>query len=177
MARRAAIAHAGAAMTYADPDTNWPPLKAAVAALGAVMVAASIGSLATTPNIPIWYEGLTKPAFNPPNWVFAPVWSALYAMMAYAFYRILRLRPSPARASAIMSYCGQLALNALWSVVFFGLHSPSVGFLVVVSLWVLILLTFLRFLALDRIAGWLFAPYLGWVSFAALLNAAIWRLN
>lgn len=158
-------------------SSGWPPFRAASIAFIAVATAAAIGSFATTPNIPTWYEGLNKPAFNPPNWIFAPVWSALYLMMAYALYRILRLPASPARRSAIIAFAGQLALNALWSVVFFALRSPALAFLVIVSLWTLIALTMTRFLALDRIAGWLLAPYLAWVSFAALLNAAVWRLN
>lgn len=157
--------------------SGWPPLKAALVALAAVAAAAIIGSLATTPNIPVWYGQLNKPGFNPPNWIFAPVWTALYAMMAIAFYRILRLPPSSGRKSAVIAFLGQMALNALWSVVFFELRSPSVGFLVIVSLWALIGLTTLRFLALDRIAGWLLAPYIAWVTFAAALNGAIWALN
>lgn len=156
---------------------GWPPLKAALVAAATVAAAALIGSAATTPNLAGWYASLAKPSFNPPNWIFAPVWTALYLMIALALFRILLLPPSLARRSALIAFFGQMALNALWSVVFFALRSPAAGFLVIVSLWTLILLTMLRFLALDRAAGWLFAPYLAWVSFAALLNAAIWRLN
>lgn len=159
----------------ANPD--WPSWKAALVAVATVAAAAIVGNLATTPNIPTWYAGLVKPSFNPPNWIFGPVWAALYAMMAVGFFRILRLPASAPRKSAIIAFAGQIALNALWSVVFFALRSPSVGFLVLISLWALIVLTMLRFLALDRIAGWLMAPYLAWASFAALLNAAIWNLN
>ena len=164
-------------MTPSFSAAGWSPANAAAVALICVAAAAIVGSAATTPNIAGWYAGLAKPFFNPPNWIFAPVWTALYVMMALALYRILRLPPSPARRSALIAFAGQLALNALWSVVFFALQSPPMGFLVIVSLWTLIVLTMLRFLALDRIAGWLLAPYLAWVSFAALLNAAIWRLN
>ena len=164
-------------MTPSFSAAGWPPAKAAVVALICVAAAAIVGSAATTPNIAGWYAGLSKPSFNPPNWIFAPVWTALYLMMALALYRILRLPASTARRSALIAFAGQLALNALWSVVFFALQSPPMGFLVIVSLWTLIALTMLRFLALDRTAGWLLAPYLAWVSVAALLNAAIWRLN
>ena len=157
--------------------SGWPPFKCALVALTVVAAAGTIGSLATTPNIPTWYAGLTKPAFNPPNWIFAPVWTALYVMMAAAFFRILRLPASAQRRSAIIAFLGQMALNALWSVVFFAMRSPPVGFLVIVSLWTLIFLTMLRFLTLDRTAGWLLAPYLAWVTFAAVLNGAIWSLN
>lgn len=163
--------------TSAPANPDWSPFKAALVALACVAGAAAIGNAATMPNIPTWYAGLAKPSFNPPNWVFAPVWTALYAMMALAFYRVLRLPASPERRSAIIAFVGQMALNALWSVAFFGLHSPAVGFLVIFGLWSLIVVAMLRFLALDRVAGWLLAPYLLWVSFAAILNAAVWRLN
>lgn len=171
----------GAPVSHPSPaspaTSNLPPLYAALIAVATVASASIIGSLATTPNIPTWYAGLTKPSFNPPNWIFGPVWTALYAMMAIAFFRILRRPASPARRSAIIAFVGQMALNALWSVVFFELKSPPLGFLVVASLWALIALTARRFAGLDRVAGMLMAPYLAWVSFAALLNAAIWRLN
>jgi tryptophan-rich sensory protein len=146
-------------------------------AFATVAAAAIVGNLATMPFIPVWYAGLAKPSFSPPNWVFGPVWSALYVMMAAAFYRILRLPASAARKSAIIAFCGQMALNALWSVVFFALQSPATAFLVIAGLWALIVVAALRFAALDRLAGLLVAPYLAWVSFAAVLNAAIWRLN
>lgn len=153
------------------------PLLSAALATGLVASAGLIGNLATLPNIPVWYATLAKPSFTPPNSLFGPVWTILYVMMAWAFYRILRLPSSERRRSAIIAFVGQMALNALWSVVFFGLHSPPVGFLVIAALWSAILVTLLRFVAIDRIAGLALTPYLAWVTFAAVLNAAIWRLN
>lgn len=153
-------------------------LPAALIAAATVFAAATIGNLATMPAIPTWYAGLTKPAFNPPNWVFGPVWGLLYAMMAVAFWRILRLpAEQPGRAPAIGAFLAQMALNALWSVAFFGAKSPSLGFLTIVALWLAIAATIALFARLDRIAAALLVPYIAWVSFAAVLNAAIWRLN
>jgi tryptophan-rich sensory protein len=143
-----------------------------------VLAASLLGGLFTGPAIPGWYAGLVKPSFNPPNWVFGPVWTLLYAMMAYAFFRILRLPAgTPGRSTAIVVFAGQLILNAGWSGAFFALQSPAAGLLVILPLLGLILLTIRLFLALDRVAGWLLLPYALWVSFATLLNFALWRLN
>lgn len=143
-----------------------------------VAAAGTLGNLATLPNIPTWYAGLVKPSFNPPNWVFGPVWTVLYIAMAYAFFRILRLRPAPPdRNLAIAMFFIQIVLNAAWSFAFFAAHSPALGLGVVALLWLSVLATLVVFWQADRLAGLLFVPYLAWVSFAALLNVAIWRLN
>ena len=150
----------------------------ALAAIGCVIAAGAIANAATLPNIPTWHAGLNKPWFNPPNGVFAPVWSVLYAAMAFAFYRILRSAPAmPGRTQAIGLFMAQLAFNAGWSVVFFGLHSLAGGFAVIIVLIALVAATMAAFFRIDAIAGWCFAPYLAWVCFAAVLNAAFWRLN
>lgn len=154
------------------------PLFAALVAGAVVFAAATIGNLATMPAIPTWYAGLTKPSFNPPNWLFGPVWGLLYAMMAVAFWRILRLPAgAPGRGAAISAFLAQMTLNALWSVAFFGAQSPPLGFAVIAALWIAIAATIGLFRRLDRLAAWMLVPYLAWVSFAALLNGAIWRLN
>lgn len=143
-----------------------------------VVAAGGLGNLATIPNIPTWYAGLVKPAFNPPNWIFGPVWTALYVLMAYAFYRILCQAPGhKRRRGAIVAFLVQIALNAAWSFAFFGAHSPAFGLAIILPLWVAIAVTLWLFLSQDRTAGWCIAPYLAWVSFAVLLNVAIWRLN
>jgi tryptophan-rich sensory protein len=142
-----------------------------------VAIAAVAGSLATAPNIPVWYAGLVKPSFNPPNWIFGPVWSVLYIAMAYAFYRVVVSAESPVRRAAFIAFLVQVVLNGGWSFAFFGAHSPGLGLLVVAALWCAVLATLLLFWRIDRMAGWLFVPYLAWVSFAALLNAAVFRLN
>ena len=156
-----------------------PPLWAALAIAILPVVAASIaGSAATVPQIPTWYAGLVKPPFNPPNWIFAPVWTALYAMMALAVFRILRLPIGiPGRRRALLAYHLQLLLNLAWSFAFFGANSPLAGLAVILPLLAAILATIATFRPLDRLAANLFWPYLAWVGFATLLNASIWWLN
>lgn len=156
-----------------------PPLWAALAIAILPVVAASIaGSAATVPQIPSWYAGLIKPPFNPPNWIFAPVWTALYALMALAVFRILRLPVgTPGRGRALLAYHLQLLVNIGWSFAFFGANSPVAGLAVILPLLVLILATIAAFRPLDRLASNLLWPYLAWVAFATLLNASIWWLN
>ncbi|MEN3951844.1 TspO/MBR family protein [Iodidimonas sp. SYSU 1G8] len=161
------------------PDqSRMPPLRALLLAVLPVLTAAVLGNLATTPNIPTWYAGLDKPDFNPPNWVFGPAWGMLYILMAYAFFRVLRLDPkTPGRKAAIGLFLFQMVLNAAWSWAFFAAHSPLAGLVVISALWIAIAATLFSFLHLDRIAGLCFVPYIAWVSFAALLNFEIYRLN
>lgn len=156
------------------------PLSFRSAALAALPVIATslVGNFVTLPRIEGWYAGLTKPFFNPPNWVFGPVWTALFVMMAYSAYRIWQLDPAIAgRRRALRAFYLQLALNAGWSVAFFGLQSPAAGIGVIVLLLVMIMLTIRDFSRLDRVAALLLVPYAAWVSYASLINAAIWWLN
>lgn len=148
-----------------------------VTAIVPVAAAAIAGNLATIPNIPTWYSHLTKPWFNPPNWVFAPVWTTLFMMVAYAFYRVLVSRSSDWAPGAVGLFLSQMALNPLWSWVFFSLHSPRAALAVIAFLWLAILLTIIAFWQVDRIASFFLWPYLLWVSFAAVLNWEIDRLN
>lgn len=131
--------------------------------------------LLTEPNVLTWYATLAKPSFNPPNWVFAPVWTILYALMAIAGWRVWRVRDF--HSGALLFWAAQLALNFAWSFVFFGMHAIGLALIEVAILWLMVLLTMLSFFRIDRIAGWLFVPYLAWVSFAAALNGAILQLN
>jgi translocator protein len=143
-----------------------------------VLCAGLAGGMFTGPAIPLWYAGLVKPWFSPPNWVFGPVWTVLYVMMAYAFYRILILpQNTPGRSLALVCFVGQLILNAGWSAVFFGLRSPSGGMIVIVSLLSMIVVLIALFRPLDRVAAMLLMPYAAWVGFATLLNAGFWWLN
>ena len=144
----------------------------------ACQCAGLIGSVFTTPAIPTWYATLQKPFFNPPNWLFAPAWVTLYLLMGIAAFLIWRqgLGQKGVRAALII-FLVQLVLNALWSVVFFGLQSPLYGVVVILALWVAILLTILSFFRLSTAAGVLLLPYILWVSFAAVLNVAILVLN
>jgi tryptophan-rich sensory protein len=149
-----------------------------VVSLVACQCAGLIGSIFTTPAIPTWYATLQKPSFNPPNWLFAPAWITLYLLMGIAAFLIWRrgLKQKEVRA-ALVVFLVQLVLNALWSVVFFGLQSPLYGMVVILALWVAILLTILRFFKLSTAAGALMLPYILWVSFASVLNIAIFMLN
>ena len=136
-----------------------------VSAVGGAVTASSVGS---------WYPTLAKPAFNPPNWIFAPVWTVLYFMMAIAAWRIWR-RGGGSRALSLFAL--QLALNLAWSIIFFGMHAVGAALLEIAVLLLAILATTVVFWRSDRMAGMLFVPYAAWVAFAAILNAAIWQLN
>jgi tryptophan-rich sensory protein len=123
-----------------------------------------------------WYERLNKPSWRPPNWLFAPVWSALYLMIAVAGWLVWR-SAGLAAAGALALWLGQLVLNAAWSPAFFGLRRPDLGLVVISALWLAIVATVIAFTGISVWATWLMVPYLLWVSFASLLNLAIWRLN
>ncbi len=143
-----------------------------------VVAVSFLGNAVTMPQIATWYPTLVKPPFNPPNWLFGPVWTLLFALMAVSVYRILRLPAgTPGKAGALTAYHVQLGLNLLWSCVFFGLNSPLGGIFVIVPFLAMILVTIALFRPLDRPAANLQLPYVAWVSFATLLNVSIWWLN
>lgn len=143
-------------------------LNAAISALGGWVTASSVGT---------WYLTLEKPSFNPPNWIFAPVWSALYLMIAIAGWRAWRGSSGPRRQLALTAYAVQLALNLSWSFVFFGARLIGPALAVIAVLLVAIIANAFIFWRIDRAAGALLLPYAAWVSFATVLNAALWRLN
>jgi benzodiazapine receptor len=139
---------------------------------------AAVGAFSTASSIPTWYAALTKPSFNPPNWIFAPVWTTLYGLMAIAAWLVWRTTPPTRdRRSGLVFFTIQLLLNAFWTPVFFSLHQLLPALIVILCLWIAILLTALRFWKVDRFAGGLMIPYLLWVSFASVLNYEIFRLN
>lgn len=141
-------------------------------------MAGSVGSVFTAPSIATWYATLIKPTLNPPAWVFGPVWTTLFALMGAAVFLVWRTGLSSARVKiALAIFAVQLMLNTLWSIIFFGLHSPGGAFIEIVALWIAIVTTIIVFAKISRPAAWLLAPYLAWVSFAAYLNYAIWVLN
>ena len=145
--------------------------------VGICLGAAGIGSILTTPSIATWYATLRKPPWTPPNWLFGPVWTALYLGMAVAVWLVWRQAGfSPARL-ALTLFALQLVLNVAWSGIFFRMRLPGAAFLEVVLLWLFILLTAIAFWPVSRTASWLLVPYLTWVTYAAALNAAIWRMN
>ncbi|MBS0470147.1 MAG: tryptophan-rich sensory protein [Proteobacteria bacterium] len=143
--------------------------------LAATLAVGGLGSVATLPEIPGWYAGLHKPPFNPPNWVFGPVWTALYILMAVAAWRVWRRTGLRSRAMTLFAL--QLGLNLAWSFIFFAAHATGAALIELVALDTLIVWTAIRFARIDAIAGWLFVPYIAWAGFATLLNAAICMLN
>ena len=146
--------------------------------MAASFAAGAIGSLATFANVRTWYPLLHKPSWNPPSWIFGPVWTVLYVLMAVAIWRAWRASSSDAvRSRLVIGYFGQLALNAGWSIIFFGLKQPAWAFIDIIALWALLVALQIDIWRTDRLAGWLWLPYLLWVSFAAALNLAIVWLN
>jgi benzodiazapine receptor len=135
------------------------------------------GSAVTLPKIPVWYAALAKPSFTPPDWLFGPVWTILYILMAVAVWRVGGAVSSSARHLATLLFCVQLAFNAIWSPVFFGLEAPLAGLYVIVALDIFVGATLIAFWRLDRLAGIMFVPYLAWVCYATALNAAIVMRN
>lgn len=137
-----------------------------------------LGTPFTISAIPTWYETLNKPFFAPPNWLFGPVWTLLYFLMGVAFYLIWKQGWKKKKARTAGKYfVVQLALNFIWSPIFFGLRAPLLGLIVIVAMWVLILLTMKKFYPVSGLASYLLVPYILWVTFATLLNAAIVVLN
>ncbi|NWK64994.1 MAG: tryptophan-rich sensory protein [Sediminibacterium sp. Gen4] len=137
----------------------------------------SVGGLVTVNEIPTWYATLNKPSFNPPNWLFGPVWTTLYVLMGISVYLIWKQPVSTERNKALQLFILQFILNFCWSFIFFGLHATGWALMEMIALWILILLSILHFAKHSKTAAWLLVPYIAWVSFALLLNAAIWRLN
>lgn len=124
-----------------------------------------------------WYASLAKPAWNPPDWIFAPVWTLLYVLMGVAAWLVWRRAGCVQARTALIVFLVQLVLNALWSWLFFGLQRPDLAFVDIVALWGAILATIILFGRIHRVTGVLLLPYLAWVGFAAVLNFTLWRLN
>jgi translocator protein len=139
--------------------------------------AGAIGSLFTVQNIPTWYAGLNKPSFNPPNYIFGPVWISLYFLMGIAFFLVWKKAETHNIRVPAALFIVQLVLNALWSILFFGMKNPALGFIEIIIMWIFIVLCILKFYPVSKTAAWLMIPYLLWVSFAAVLNFKIWMLN
>lgn len=139
--------------------------------------AAGLGGLVTTPRIPTWYADLAKPAWTPPDWIFGPVWTTLYLMMAFSAWLVWRQAGLAGARLRLALFGIQLVLNSLWSVLFFGLQSPGAAAVEIILLWAAILATLLAFWRRSSLAAALLVPYLAWVSFAVVLNVAIWWMN
>ena len=145
-------------------------------ALALSFAASQLGSSATVPNLP-WYDGLTKPSFNPPKLAFPIAWTILYALMAVSLWRVAVIGEGAARRRALTAYAVQFALNVAWSFAFFGAQNPALGLDVIVALLAAIVWTLLAFRRIDGLASGLLHPYLAWVAFATALNASILFLN
>jgi len=138
---------------------------------------AGVSGSFTANEIPTWYRTLVRPAIAPPNWLFGPVWTLLYAMMAVAAWQISQAAPSSLRTWGLLLFLVQLALNFAWSLIFFRYHAIGAALVEVVLLWAAIAASTFVFSRVSPAAAWLMAPYLAWVTFASFLNGAYWRLN
>jgi benzodiazapine receptor len=146
--------------------------------IGLCEAAGIFGGIFTAQSVRTWYAELNKPAFSPPNWLFGPVWIALYAMMGIALYVVWQQKEAAHGSDiAIIVFLIQLVLNALWSFLFFGLRSPALGLAGIVLLWISIAATLGIFWKISTAAGVLLVPYLLWVTFAGILNYSLWQLN
>jgi translocator protein len=156
---------------------NWNPILMLALFIAITFAAAGLGAFFTGTSVSNWYPTLRKPSWNPPAWIFGPVWTALYLMMAVAVWLVWRKRGFDGATAALGLFALQLALNALWSPLFFGLRNPLAGLVDIVPLWAAILATLVCFWKISPLAGALLAPYWVWVSFATALNFVIWRMN
>jgi len=149
-----------------------------IVSIGICQLAGVIGMIFTMDSITNWYDSLNKPSFNPPDWIFGPVWVILYLMMGISLFIVWKedLKNKEIK-SAFLIFMIQLIFNAAWLIVFFGGHSIIGGLIVIVILWILILITILKFIKISRVAGILLIPYLLWISFATVLNYFIYKLN
>lgn len=136
-----------------------------------------LGGAVTASSVNDWYPTLNKPSFNPPNWVFGPVWTTLYVMMGIAAWRVWRAADRDTARGPLALFALQLAVNLGWSIAFFGLRDPGLAVAVILVLDLLVLATALMFRRIDGLAALLLVPYLAWIAFATLLNVAVWRLN
>lgn len=140
--------------------------------------AAALGSYFTFPSVTTWYASLNKPFFGPPNWIFGPMWTLLYILMAIALYLVWKKEaPKPEKTKAMVLYAMQLTLNALWSVIFFGMREPAIALAEIVMLELTIILTARSFSKISTASGRLLLPYIAWVGFATVLNLSIVVLN
>jgi tryptophan-rich sensory protein len=145
--------------------------------VGICLGVGGLGGAVTATSVTEWYPTLNKPSFNPPNWVFGPVWSVLYVMMGVAAWRVWRAADRDTARGPLALFALQLAVNLGWSVAFFGLRNLGLAVIVIIVLDLLVLATALMFRRVDRFAEWLLIPYLAWIAFATFLNVTIWRLN
>jgi benzodiazapine receptor len=145
--------------------------------LVACFFAASLGALVTRGAVRTWYPRINKPDWNPPNWVFAPVWTFLYTLMALSAWLVWRVAGWDGARPALILFAIQLVLNSAWSVIFFGMHAIGAAFADILLLWMTIIATAVAFYSISFLAAWLLIPYIAWVAFASYLNFRIWQMN
>jgi tryptophan-rich sensory protein len=158
----------------AKDNMRWISL---ICSFGICFAVAGISGSWTASEIPGWYRTLIRPSIAPPNWIFGPVWTLLYVLMAVAAWQVWEAAPSQLRTVGLALFLVQLGLNFGWSVIFFRFHAIGAALAEVIVLWVAIGATTLVFSRVAPSAAWMMAPYFAWVSFAAILNASFWRLN
>ena len=142
------------------------------------LLAGALGTIFTISSIPTWYMHLNRPFFSPPNWIFAPVWTTLYILMGISFYLIwIKGFKTKKVRDAVTVFIIQLALNAIWTPVFFGYKNILFALVIIIAMWIYIIKTIQAFLKIDKTAAYLLYPYLAWVSFATILNFSVWILN
>ena len=141
------------------------------------LLVSAAGGMVTATSVDTWYQALAKPSFNPPNWVFAPVWTTLYFLMGVSSWRIWRRRATQATRGALALFGLQLFLNFAWSVLFFGFQRIDLALIDIVILFVAIVANMILFWRIERLATLLLVPYAAWVVFAIVLNVSIWLIN
>ena len=141
------------------------------------LAVSGIGGVITATSVDTWYQTLEKPPFNPPDWVFAPVWIVLYILMGIAAWRVWRLRALEVTGNALAVFAVQLGFNVAWSFLFFGLQRIDLALVEIVILLCAIIINTIMFWRVDRLAGLLFVPYAAWVTYATILNVSLWLLN
>jgi len=146
------------------------------ASISVCLLAGAVGSAFTFQNIPTWYAGLNKPFFSPPNWLFGPVWTILYLMMGVSLFLVF-VKEKEKFTKPVKIFLLHLAVNSLWSIVFFGMRNPGLAYIVIIILWLMIFYLINIFNNIDKRASRLLYPYFAWVTFASFLNLAVWYLN
>lgn len=164
-----------------EPTSDRPKVSRDLLGLFAFIIlclaVSGIGGAITATSVDTWYQALEKPPFNPPDWVFTPVWTALYILIGISAWRVWRLRSFEATGKAVAVFAVQLGLNLAWSFLFFGLQRIDLALIEIVILLCAIITNTIIFWRIDRLAGLLFVPYAAWVTYATVLNASLWLLN
>ena len=152
-------------------------LIALIICLSIPLLTGAVAGIVTSSNIATWYASLNKPFFNPPNWLFGPVWTALYILMGISLFIVWKQPHTRMRKQALQVFFVQLLFNFAWSFIFFYFHQPGIALIEIIILWFAILIMIITFSRLNRWSAYLQLPYFGWVTFATALNASIWYLN